>query len=168
MKRNIKYHFRQLQIIQNKDNDKDEIGSDENSSDNDDRYIFKVKDNESSGESRLLEDRNNNRQGPLKEISEIIQKHKKEKYGDGHKNRKYDSLENYEYSNTNENMIVDNGDTLEDIGSKDMVSTDSVIDDEMRKVSVSNEIQRSILQSPKEGDAKNGKGNSVMPNNILK
>ena len=65
-------------------------------------------------------------------------------------------------------MIVDNGDTLEDIGSKDMVSTDSVIDDEVRKVSVSNEIQRSILQSPEEGDAKNGKDNSVIPNNILK
>ena len=170
MKLNIKYHFRQLQIIQNKDNDKDEIGSDKNSSDNDDRYIFKVKDNESSGESRLLEDKKNNLQGPLKEISEIIQKHKKEKYGERNMryiNKKYDGSENHKYSNTNENMIINNGDTLEDIGSKDMVSTDSFIDDEVRKVSVSNEIQRSIPQSPEEDDAENGKGDNVIPINIL-
>ena len=64
-------------------------------------------------------------------------------------------------------MIISNGDTLEDIGSKDMVSTDSFIDDEARKVSVSNEIQRSIPQSPEEDDVKNGKGNSVIPINIL-
>ena len=65
-------------------------------------------------------------------------------------------------------MIISNGDTLEDIGSRDMVSTDSFIDDEVRKASVSNEIQRSIPQSPEEDDADNGKGNSVIPVNILK
>ena len=83
-------------------------------------------------------------------------------------NKKYDGSENHKYSNTNENMIINNGDTLEDIGSKDMVSTDSFIDDEVRKASVSNEIQRSIPQSPEEDDADNGKGNSVIPVNILK
>ena len=83
-------------------------------------------------------------------------------------NKKYDGSENHKYSNTNENMIINNGDTLEDIGSKDMVSTDSFIDDEVRKVSVSNEIQRSIPQSPEEDDAENGEGNSVIPMNILK
>ena len=146
-----------------KDNDKDEIGSDENSSDNGDKYIFKVKDNKSSGESRLIEDKNPNPQGPLKEISKIIQKHKKEKYGNEHKNRKHDSLENIKYSNTNENMIVSNGDTLEDVGSKSMMRTDSFIEDEVRKVRVSNEIQRSIPQSIEEDDAKNVKGNGAIP-----
>lgn len=122
-----------------------------------------MKDSKSSGESRLIEDKNPNPQGPLKEISKIIQKHKKEKYGNEHKNRKYDSLENIKYSNTNENMIVSNGDTLEDIGSKSMIRTDSSIEDKVRKVRVSNEIQRSIPQSIEEDDAKNVKGNGAIP-----
>ena len=129
---------------------------------------MKARDNKSSGESRFLEDKNPNPQGPLKEISEIIQKHKREKYGNGHKNRKYDGLESHKYSSTNENMMVKNGDTLEDIASKDTVSTDSVIDDDVRKVSASNEIQRNIPQSPEEDEAENGKGNSVISVNILK
>ena len=60
-------------------------------------------------------------------------------------------------------MIVSNGDTLEDIGSKSMIRTDSSIEDEVRKVRVSNEIQRSIPQSIEEDDAKNVKGNSDIP-----
>ena len=60
-------------------------------------------------------------------------------------------------------MIVSNGDTLEDIGSKSMIRTDSFIEDEVRKVRVSNEIQRSIPQSIEEDDAKNVKGNGAIP-----
>ena len=59
-------------------------------------------------------------------------------------------------------MIVSNGDTLEDIGSKSMIRTDSFIEDEVRKVRVSNEIQRSIPQSIEEDDAKNVKGNGAI------
>ena len=59
-------------------------------------------------------------------------------------------------------MIVSNGDTLEDIGSKSMIRTDSFIEDEVRKASVSNEIQRSIPQSIEEDDAKNVKGNGAI------
>ena len=65
-------------------------------------------------------------------------------------------------------MIVSNGDTLEDIGSKSMIRTDSFIEDEVRKVRVSNEIQRSIPQSPEEDDAKNVKGNGVIPIKVFK
>ena len=60
-------------------------------------------------------------------------------------------------------MIVSNGDTLEDVGSKSMIRTDSFIEDEVRKVRVSNEIQRSIPQSIEEDDAKNVKGNGAIP-----
>ena len=60
-------------------------------------------------------------------------------------------------------MIVSNGNTLEDIGSKSMIRTDSFIEDEVRKVRVSNEIQRSIPQSIEEDDAKNVKGNGAIP-----
>ena len=60
-------------------------------------------------------------------------------------------------------MIVSNGDTLEDIGSKSMIRTDSFIEDEVRKVRVSNEIQRSIPQSIEEDDAKNVEGNGAIP-----
>ena len=60
-------------------------------------------------------------------------------------------------------MIVSNGDTLEDVGSKSMMRTDSFIEDEVRKVRVSNEIQRSIPQSIEEDDAKNVKGNGAIP-----
>ena len=60
-------------------------------------------------------------------------------------------------------MIVSNGDTLEDVGSKSMIRTDSFIEDEVRKVRVSNEIQRSIPQSIEEDDAKNVEGNGAIP-----
>ena len=60
-------------------------------------------------------------------------------------------------------MIVSNGDTLEDVGSKSMIRTDSFIEDEVRKVRVSNEIQRSIPQSIEEDGAKNVKGNGAIP-----
>ena len=60
-------------------------------------------------------------------------------------------------------MIVSNGDTLEDVGSKSMIRTDSFIEDEVRKVRVSNEIQRSIPQSIEEDDDKNVKGNGAIP-----
>ena len=60
-------------------------------------------------------------------------------------------------------MIVSNGETVEDIGSKTMIRTDSFIEDEVRKVRVSNEIQRSIPQSIEEDDAKNVKGNGAIP-----
>ena len=60
-------------------------------------------------------------------------------------------------------MIVSNGDTLEDIGTKSMIRTDSFIEDEVRKVRVSNEIQRSIPQSIDEDDAKNVEGNGTIP-----
>ena len=65
-------------------------------------------------------------------------------------------------------MIVSNGDTLEDIGSKSIIRTDSFVEDEVRKVRVSNEIQRSIPQSPEEDDAKNVKGNGVIPIKVFK